>query len=212
MIKNKAANAIKYLNLANETNYIGEPVSQLQHALQCAYFAEQAGHSEEVILACLFHDIGHFACNLAQFKMAELGIIYHEWISAKLVYDLGFSKIIALLIGYHVDAKRYLAKKENYYEKLSPASKQTLTFQGGPMSDEEMKIFEKHLYFKEILQVRINDEKAKVKGLQVPEVEHYQSRIENNLQATSDIHNNFVLTEFIDKSWITKFKNYLEKV
>src|SRR5262245_40111774 len=100
--------AIRYLALGDKTDYIGEPVSQLEHALQCAYFAEHSGHSDEVVLASLFHDIGHFAVETPQFKMADLGIIYHEWIGAKLIYEMGFSQQVALLVGYHVDAKRYL--------------------------------------------------------------------------------------------------------
>src|SRR5579872_4177296 len=102
---------LQFFTNLEKTDYIGEPVSQLLHGLQCAYFAEQSGHSEEVILASLFHDIGHFASLTEQFTMADLGVMHHEWIGAKLVYDAGFSEKIAILIGHHVDAKRYLAGK-----------------------------------------------------------------------------------------------------
>ncbi|MEQ1624409.1 MAG: phosphohydrolase, partial [Sediminibacterium sp.] len=40
-------------------DYIGEPVSQLEHMCQSAQLAEAEGFSEEVILAAFFHDIGH---------------------------------------------------------------------------------------------------------------------------------------------------------
>lgn len=39
--------------------YSGEPVSQLQHALQSASLAEEAGASPELITAALLHDLGH---------------------------------------------------------------------------------------------------------------------------------------------------------
>ena len=39
--------------------YDGEPVTQLQHALQTASFAEESGADSELITACLLHDIGH---------------------------------------------------------------------------------------------------------------------------------------------------------
>ena len=40
-------------------DYIGEPVSQLEHMCQSAQLAEAEGYDEEVILAAFFHDIGH---------------------------------------------------------------------------------------------------------------------------------------------------------
>jgi predicted HD phosphohydrolase len=179
--------ALSYLAKAQHTDYIGEPVSQLQHALQCAYFAKQSGHSKEVILASLFHDIGHFASNTIQPHMADLGIIYHEWIGSYLMYELGFSAKIALLIGYHVDAKRYLAaQKTNYMSRLSQASKNTLNFQGGVMSVLDREHFAKLPLFKEILQVRINDEKAKELDLKVPELDAYRTLMKECIRTPSE--------------------------
>ena len=37
----------------------GEGVSQLDHALQCGYFAERDGASEALVAAAYLHDIGH---------------------------------------------------------------------------------------------------------------------------------------------------------
>ena len=63
-----------------------------------------------------------------------------------------FSKKVALLIGSHVQAKRYLAtKKPSYFERISEASKGTLNFQGGLMDSSEMQSFEQQPLFKEIL-------------------------------------------------------------
>jgi len=212
-IENKLQCALQYLTSVENIDYIGESVSQLDHALQCAYFAEQSGHSEEVILASLFHDIGHFASSSKQFQMAELGIVNHEWIGAKLAYDVGFSVKVALLIGNHVNAKRYLAsKKPNYYERLSQASKGTLDFQGGPMSESERLAFEKHPFFKEILQVRINDEKGKEIELQVPSLNYYAPRIQKHiLDHGSDCEKGGEsLTDFVDEQWVHQLKNFLE--
>lgn len=39
--------------------YSGEPVTQLEHALQTAWQAERAGASEALVAASLLHDIGH---------------------------------------------------------------------------------------------------------------------------------------------------------
>lgn len=40
-------------------DYIGEPVSQLEHMSQSAQLAVQEGYDDEVVLAAFFHDIGH---------------------------------------------------------------------------------------------------------------------------------------------------------
>jgi 2-amino-1-hydroxyethylphosphonate dioxygenase (glycine-forming) len=212
-IEMNTARAIHILQNSESTNYIGESVSQLTHSLQCAYFAEQSGHSEEVVLASLFHDIGHFIPEAKQFTMADLGVIHHEWIGAHVAYSLGFSVKVALLIGYHVDAKRYLAaKKESYYDRLSQASKGTLAFQGGVMSAHEMKQFESHFYFKEILQVRINDEKGKELDLNVPNLAYYATRIKQHLTVNSSNHNlseHRLLNDYVDQQWVNQLKNQL---
>ena len=66
------------------------------------------------------------------------------------------------IVDGHVAAKRYLvATDESYAAKLSPASQETLRWQGGAMSKEEAEAFSQHPYFKEIIQVRLWDEGAK---------------------------------------------------
>ncbi|KTD72590.1 HD domain-containing protein [Legionella tucsonensis] len=210
-IDQKIDRALQRLCFSKDMDYIGESVSQLEHALQCAYFAEQAGHSQEVILACLFHDIGHFASDTKQNKMADLGVVHHEWIGAKLAYDLGFSAKVALLIGYHVNAKRYLAgKKKDYFERLSAASKKTLFFQGGVMSDEEMLQFEANTHFKDILRVRVNDEKAKEIGMEVPNLVYYRPYLYKHFAETVRLTENIVLPNYVDNAWVEQFKTSLE--
>lgn len=210
-IDQKINRAFQCLYLAENMDYIGEPISQLEHALQCAYFAEQAGHSLEVILACLFHDIGHFASNTKQNKMEDLGIVNHEWIGAALAYKLGFSAKVALLIGNHVNAKRYLAgNKNSYFKRLSEASKKTLLFQGGAMSREEMSHFEASTYFKDILRVRINDEKAKELDLKVPNLQHYRSYLYKHFEETEQAVKNIVLPNYMDNRDIEQLVMFFE--
>ncbi len=47
-----------YKNYGGE-DYIGGPVSRVEHMCQCAQLAEKAGHDNEVILPAFFHHIGH---------------------------------------------------------------------------------------------------------------------------------------------------------
>ena len=53
--------------------YTGEPVSHLEHALQCALQAELEGADDTLICAALLHDLGHFCLP-----------IHHLWIAASL--------------------------------------------------------------------------------------------------------------------------------
>ena len=41
------------------SQYSGEPVTQLAHALQTAHLAEQSGADDALVTACLLHDLGH---------------------------------------------------------------------------------------------------------------------------------------------------------
>src|SRR5690242_16346509 len=119
------------------SDYIGEPVSQLQHMCQAARLAEEEGYDNEVVLAAFFHDIGH----LAEFimvveQMDGVGVVDHESVGADYLRRRGFSEKICRLVESHVQAKRYLTFKcPDYYQKLSPASKITLSHQGGVMDE-----------------------------------------------------------------------------
>jgi phosphonate degradation associated HDIG domain protein len=144
-------------------DYIGEPVSQLEHMSQAAQLAMLEGADDEVVLAAFFHDIGHLcvAKNAAN-DMGGYGIKQHEKVGADYLRKKGFPERIALLVENHVQAKRYLTYKYPlYYEALSEASKATLQFQGGPMSAEEARIFEQNPLFDVILLLRKWDELAK---------------------------------------------------
>ena len=48
-----------------QSEYGGEVVTQLEHALQCATLAEEAGSDTQLIVAALLHDIGHLLHDLS---------------------------------------------------------------------------------------------------------------------------------------------------
>jgi 2-amino-1-hydroxyethylphosphonate dioxygenase (glycine-forming) len=160
--------------------YVGEPVSILEHSFQAAQMAENEGFEEDVILAAFLHDIGHFLPN--KNEMNGLGHISHEVAGANFLYKNGFSKRIALLVRNHVEAKRYLTfKYPDYYEKLSDASKKTLEFQGGKMSEQEADSFEKIPMFSLFLKMREWDDKAKELDINYPTVEKYKEMAKQHL-------------------------------
>lgn len=147
-------------------DYIGEPVSQLEHMSQSAFLAQQEGEEEEVILAAFLHDIGHLCSpGRPEESMAGYGIIRHEKVGADYLRAKGFSERLARLVESHVQAKRYLTfKNPAYYDQLSPASKQTLAFQGGRMSATEAAAFEADELFPLSIRMRNWDELAKKKN------------------------------------------------
>jgi phosphonate degradation associated HDIG domain protein len=159
-----------------QEDYIGEPVSQIEHMCQSAQLAESQGFDEEVILAAFFHDIGHLFSHLAPSEsMGGYGVKRHELLGAEYLVELGFSEKITRLVENHVQAKRYLTYRyAEYYEKLSEASRQTLLFQGGPMNEEEARIFETDTLFEASLKMRVWDEEAKVEFVPLPELTKYR--------------------------------------
>ena len=114
--------------------------------------------------------------------MGNVGIAHHEKVGADWLRELGMSEEVCHLIQRHVDAKRYLTYSQpGYYDKLSEASKTTLKYQGGPMSEEEARVFEQDPMKKTILLMRTWDEKAKRTDWVVPEFSEYEGMIAESL-------------------------------
>ncbi len=181
---NKVADEVLdlYIRFGNE-DYIGEPVSQIEHMCQAAQMAEKENYDEEVVLAAFFHDIGHLCEHIMEVEyMEEYGIVDHEKVGALYLSGKGFSKKITKLIASHVDAKRYLTyKNPAYYEKLSEASKKTLVFQGGKMSPQEVGQFERDELFTLYLTLRNWDEMAKEENIPLIPLEHFRQLIIHHL-------------------------------
>ena len=103
-------------------DYVGEAVSQREHAIQCAMHAERAfPRDKEIAVAALLHDIGHMigldpplyaeVTKGTEFekgigRMEDCGIVGHEGIGAHFALQLGFSERVASIIRGHVAAKR----------------------------------------------------------------------------------------------------------
>jgi phosphonate degradation associated HDIG domain protein len=180
MEKEKAAAiADEIINLYQQfgnADYIGEPVSQIEHMCQCAQIAEKKGYNKELILAAFFHDIGHLCEQFMEVEqMGGFGVVNHEKIGADFILKKGFSPIIAELINSHVDAKRYLTYAyPTYYSQLSEASKKTLVHQGGKMTKEEAMIFEANPHFEWFIVLRKWDELAKEENVPLPNLDHYK--------------------------------------
>jgi phosphonate degradation associated HDIG domain protein len=153
----------------------GESITQTEHALQCAAHARAEGASDAMIVAALFHDVGHLVVEIQNepgFKMDE-DDDDHEAIGARVLAPL-FGPSVAGPVALHVTAKRWRCSTDpRYYERLSEASKMTLKAQGGVLSDEECLRFEEHPGFPDALALRTWDDEGKIEGLDVGSLADY---------------------------------------
>jgi putative nucleotidyltransferase with HDIG domain len=99
------------------SDYIGEPVSQIEHMSQAAQLAMAEGFDDEVVLAAFFHDIGHLCAEGAE-NMGGYGVVSHERLGADYLREAGFSERMARLVEYHVQAKRYLTLRSRVLRAL----------------------------------------------------------------------------------------------
>ena len=161
--------------------YGGEPVSQLEHALQCATLAERAGAGASLIAAALLHDIGHLVDEAGTPEAADdhpAADLAHE---ARAARYLGrwFGPEVTEPVRLHVPAKRYLvATDPDYRATLSPASLHSLALQGGPMSAAQAEAFAAGAHAEAALDLRRWDDLAKVPGFPTPPLEHFRAALD----------------------------------
>ena len=184
MTADPVATADRVLNLlstAGQAEYHGEPVSQLEHALQAAHIAGEDGGDEQEIIAALLHDIGHI-WPVEGRHVTSAGVVEHDEVGAQVLRELGFSDDVADIVSGHVAAKRYLvATDQDYAAKLSDVSVESLRLQGGPMSSEELQDFTRSPNWQSMVRVRTWDDRAKTPGAKVPDLETYRELITAHL-------------------------------
>ena len=166
---------IKLYKDHGDAGYIGEEVTQYQHAMQCYLNAEQFLRENsdsfdfkditpyEIKLGAFLHDVGHLLeFNSSVEKMGNLGVMNHEKEGAEYLLKYGFSDNICSLVRNHINTKRYLITKDSkYYDNLSEASKQTFEYQSGKMTNNEVEIFEKDKLIFWHLKLRTWDDQSK---------------------------------------------------
>ena len=155
------------------TAYAGEPVSQLEHALQCAWLAEQAGASDSLVTAALLHDLGHLLHDLPGSPTLAGVDDVHQYRCLPFLRGL-FGEATLAPIRLHVDAKRYLCTREpGYLQGLSPDSARSLQLQGGPFDEAQARAFEALPYARDALRLRRWDDAAKQEGAATPGLAHF---------------------------------------
>ena len=158
---------------------LGEDISQLQHALQCAQAAAQDQAPEHLIVAALLHDIGHLVIYRDTHAHPEDQHIngYHEKVGALFVAQHFIDEVVKP-IRLHVAAKRYQCSVDPIYrQSLSAASWRSLELQGGEMDKSTCQVFESSPWFDDALRLRQYDEKGKALsktiGLELEPLSHY---------------------------------------
>jgi len=153
--------------------YSGEPVTQLEHALQSGLLAEAAGADDALIAAAFLHDLGHLLNRQGDTPSARGIDDLHQY------YVLPFLRPIlpdAVLepVRLHVDAKRCLCRTDRgYHDSLTPDSVRSLALQGGIFGEAEAQAFLLRPYAEDALCLRRWDDAAKVKGKVTPDLDHY---------------------------------------
>ncbi len=166
-----------------DAEYLGEPVTMAQHMLQGAAIAEQQGLEDEIIVAALLHDIGHFTSEFGTFSMQDTEDRHHEEAGAE-VLEAFFPTLVTDCVRHHVAAKRYLcATRPAYFDRLSEASVHSLNLQGGPMAPDEIATFEANPNLERIIQVRYLDDAGKDPDRVTPDFAHFAPMVQRVVDA-----------------------------
>ena len=153
--------------------YSGEGVTQLEHSLQTALRAEEAGAAPELVTAALLHDLGHLLNRQGDTPSARGIDDQHQYFAIPFLRPL-FGAAVLDPIRFHVDAKRALcATDAGYHAALSEDSKRSLELQGGIFSPAEVQAFLARPHADDAMRLRRWDDAAKVPGLATPPLDHY---------------------------------------
>lgn len=156
--------------------YSGEPVTQLEHALQTAALAEAEGADDGLVTASLLHDLGHLLHDLGDTPSMRGVDDVHQYRALPFLRGL-FEDQVLDGIKLHVDAKRYLcALDSGYYAALSDDSKRSLALQGGVFDDGQAALFIAQPGAADAVRLRRWDDMAKVAGLVTPTLPHFLAR------------------------------------
>jgi len=158
-------------------------VTELEHA-------DDAGADEELVIACMLHDVARFAApqeqisdTLQETKISE-GAMGHGEVAARMMFELLPARTL-FCIRHHAEAKQYLCQTNpSYRAKLAPASIRTLEIQAAETGQKELDSLAEHEWWKDALRVRVWDDSAKQKGKPTKSFAYWTSRLDQFLTST----------------------------
>lgn len=144
----------------------GQPVTQLEHALQTGVFLRQHWPDDvELAVAGLVHDIGQLLPGARDET--------HDVEGADAV-RAALGERVAGIVALHVEAKRYLVATDSKYEALLAGdSAVSLGRQGGALPAEETAAFLARPWAADAITLRRADDRAKVEGLGVDDLDSW---------------------------------------
>lgn len=117
-----------------------EGVSHLQHALQCAQLAQEAGSPRDLVVAALLHDLGSLLAAYAEPAPAQADD-GQQLVAVRFLHGL-FPDSILEPIRLHIDARRYCsAVDHDYWAYMPTEARQRLERRGGPFSSGQVREF-----------------------------------------------------------------------
>jgi phosphonate degradation associated HDIG domain protein len=172
--------AIKDLFAAfGDRMYAGEPVTQLEHALQSAALAAESGATAALVTAAFLHDLGHLLNDQGETPTLRGIDDRHEYVAIPRLRGL-FPEAVLAPIRLHVEAKRYLCARGTealsgpaYLQALSADSLRSLQLQGGVFAEAEADRFIAQPFAADAVNLRRWDDRAKVAGRATPSLDHY---------------------------------------
>ncbi|SIR74995.1 HD family phosphohydrolase [Williamsia sterculiae] len=137
-------------------------VDEYDHALQCGHLARLDGADDELLLACVLHDVAHSPVIAGPHARAHEELA-REWLTPR------FGERVGWLAGSHVAAKQYLvAADADYARSLTATSMVSLGRQGGAGVDPRVV---DHRWFPDALRLRRFDDAAKTPGAPTMDIE-----------------------------------------
>ena len=154
-----------FKRFGNNQYMIGEPITQLDHAIQSYSQMKKFTSCKYLHVAALLHDIGHMVPNHTSEVMIDpdTGVNdYHEIYGANFLKRLNFPKRVTEPVRLHVFAKQYLVTTNpSYLNTLSDASRKTFILQGGCLQEYQIESFRKNPFKEDALLLRLCDDTGK---------------------------------------------------
>lgn len=151
--------------------HYGESVSVADHLLLAAEAARRAGLRPQLVASALLHDVGHLLEDADDWA----GVHDHartggDWVESR------FGAAVAQPVRLHVEAKRYLCGTDpTYQERLSDASRHTLTRQGGALDPDGQRAFRLQDGWDDAVVLRrLEDSLGKRADAEVPPLESFR--------------------------------------
>ena len=163
--------------------YAGEPVTQLQHALQSAQLAEQSGADASADRRCALARPGPHGqrsgrdADVARYRRSSrirgAPVLAHVVRRCRAAADPVACRRQAIPVRARACCNQGLINGAQYWANLSADSKRSLELQGGIFTDSEAQRFISQPHADDAVSVRLWDDAAKIENAETRPLSHY---------------------------------------